>query len=694
LGELVRFSGLMLVWLLTAFMSAAVAEPQSRSVFIIDESDPSSGAPTTFSSTLRMTLNSVTPHVAVYGETLDLGRFTGPRHDDILRGYLQEKYRDVRFGVVIAVGLSAFELVKSFRPELWPGVPVVFAAIDEMSAARLKLDSDMTGIIMHRTINSMLSAARLLVPGLKGIAILGGSLERDAYRRQYLEELPALAAEIELTNLTGLPLAEQATRASQLPAKTAILYTSLFIDDAGTIYSSADALSAIAKVANRPIVIDVDTLVGRGATGGFVLNNVSYGREVASLTLRIIDGIDAAKIPAAVSEFTRPVFDWRQLKRWEINEETLPGSSEFRFREATAWEQYRAQIMIGLAMLLLQSGVISGLLFERRRRLASELVSSSRLTEIIRLNRVTTVEAISTSIAHELKQPLGAIMMNAQAAQHLLRADPPDVDRLQEILSDILSADQRADEIITHLRQLLKSKPELVLQEFDLNEVIRGAQHILESDAEKRGIAIKAELVHYALPMRADPVHLRQVILNLAMNAMDAMMNCASGERQMTFRSAPVGETGVMVTVSDTGPGISEDKLKSIFDPFVTSKDHGTGLGLSIARTIVEAYGGKIWAENALGGGAIFRFTLSLAEVKNRDRSVNALSRVTRPLTSAQQKGPDPLASLKPLDAAPAERTTTANTAEGGSPADFGKLIGEETAKWGKVVKLSSAKPD
>jgi signal transduction histidine kinase len=99
---------------------------------------------------------------------------------------------------------------------------------------------------------------------------------------------------------------------------------------------------------------------------------------------------------------------------------------------------------------------------------------------------------------------------------------------------------------------------------------------------------------------------------------------------------------GLMVTVSDTGPGISEDKLKRIFEPFVTSKDHGTGLGLSIARTIIESYGGKIWAENSLGGGAVFRFTLSLADVKNRDRSVSALSTVTRPVTSAQQKGPTP----------------------------------------------------
>jgi signal transduction histidine kinase len=114
--------------------------------------------------------------------------------------------------------------------------------------------------------------------------------------------------------------------------------------------------------------------------------------------------------------------------------------------------------------------------------------------------------------------------------------------------------------------------------------------------------------------MRADPVHLRQVILNLAMNAMDAMVNCAPDSRRMTFRSPPVGEAGAMVTISDTGSGIPEDKLKSIFEPFVTSKDQGTGLGLSIAHTIIETYGGKIWAENGPQGGAVFHLTLSLAD--------------------------------------------------------------------------------
>ena len=117
------------------------------------------------------------------------------------------------------------------------------------------------------------------------------------------------------------------------------------------------------------------------------------------------------------------------------------------------------------------------------------------------------------------------------------------------------------------------------------------------------------------LPVRADAVHLQQVILNLALNAMDAMLNCVPGSRKITLETMLVGQTEAEVSVSDTGPGIPNDKLKSVFDPFYTTKQHGTGLGLSIARTIIENYGGRIWAENKLRG-AVFRFTLPLAGVQ------------------------------------------------------------------------------
>jgi signal transduction histidine kinase len=162
---------------------------------------------------------------------------------------------------------------------------------------------------------------------------------------------------------------------------------------------------------------------------------------------------------------------------------------------------------------------------------------------------------------------------------------------------------------------LLRKRGQVELQQFDLSDAVRRAVSLLDHEASSRDVVLDVKQVQAVLPVRADAVHLQQVILNLALNAMDAMLNCVPGSRKITLETMLVGQTEAEVSVSDTGPGIPNDKLKSVFDPFYTTKPHGTGLGLSIARTIIENYGGRIWAENKLRG-AVFRFTLPLAGVQ------------------------------------------------------------------------------
>ena len=154
------------------------------------------------------------------------------------------------------------------------------------------------------------------------------------------------------------------------------------------------------------------------------------------------------------------------------------------------------------------------------------------------------------------------------------------------------------------------------MQDVDVNDVIQDVIHIVEPEAARRGVVVSADRRRTTLAVRADQVHLQQVMLNLAMNGMDAMLNCVPGRRRLAFQAAVIGESDVEVSVSDTGTGIPEEKLKGMFDSFVTAKPEGTGLGLSIARTIVETYGGKIWAENGVGGGAVFRFSLPLVKAQ------------------------------------------------------------------------------
>ncbi len=194
----------------------------------------------------------------------------------------------------------------------------------------------------------------------------------------------------------------------------------------------------------------------------------------------------------------------------------------------------------------------------------------------------------------------------------LLKVDPPDLTQIGEILSDIIRDEQRAGEIILGLRSLLNERKAADLQALDLNDTVPELIKIVTPEVVRREITLRTVLAPEALPVRADPIHMQQVIMNLVMNGIDAMEN-EPRPHNLTIRTRRDAERDVAeVRVSDSGTGIRQEDLTHIFDAFVTTKPQGTGLGLPIARTIIESYGGTIWAENRLRG-AVFCFTLPLA---------------------------------------------------------------------------------
>ena len=598
---------------LTAGLSPAAAwaaDPLPPAVLILYQSHSDGPWNPAFGAAVASTLNAGSERrFTVYTEHLDLSRFPGAQHREVLRSYLRDKYRDTPIGVPVAQGSSTLEFVMRSRAELWPAVPVIFASVDEETAARLNLPSYATGTTYKLPFHKMVAAAQVLVPNLKRIALVGDSWERQAVRPNYQAQIPPFAAQFEFIDLIGLPMTEIRKRVAVLPDDTAIIYMGLMLVGAGP----NEGLAAFAGVANRPIVIDAEYSIGYGGTGGFVAAPVPIAQATARIALRIFDGEAASKMRVVHGDFTTPVFDWRQLQRFGISESRLPAGSEVRFRPPGLWDQYYWGVMAALAVVLLQAAMIIWLLFERHRRQIAELEARRRLLEVIHLNRSATAGALSASVAHELNQPLGAILNNTEAAETLLTMNAPDMRQLKEILADIRRDDQRASEIIRHLRGLLK-RGEIELQNFDLNDAIGDAIRILEPEAMKRGVLLSTAQGQGTCAVRADQVHLQQVLLNLATNGMDAMSDCAPDKRRLEFRTVLRGVSEVEVSVSDSGTGIPKDKLNDIFETFYTTKRQGTGLGLSLARTLIETYGGRIWAENRGGGGAVLRFTLPRAE--------------------------------------------------------------------------------
>ncbi|MGH7301382.1 MAG: sensor histidine kinase, partial [Candidatus Rokuibacteriota bacterium] len=222
---------------------------------------------------------------------------------------------------------------------------------------------------------------------------------------------------------------------------------------------------------------------------------------------------------------------------------------------------------------------------------------------------VSTIGELTASLAHELNQPLTAILSNAQAAERILDSDTADLAEIREILGDIVEDDKRAGEVIHRLRGFLK-KGTLELSILDIGELVGQVARLVTSDAIIRNVAIRLELAPGLPPVGGDRVQLQQVVLNLLMNGLDAMRESGLGERTLVLRTSGAGSTGVVVAVEDSGVGIDVADLDHVFHAFYTTKPDGLGMGLAIARSIVEAHGGQLDARNNPQGGAIFSFTL------------------------------------------------------------------------------------
>lgn len=233
-----------------------------------------------------------------------------------------------------------------------------------------------------------------------------------------------------------------------------------------------------------------------------------------------------------------------------------------------------------------------------------------RLIEIARLTRRADAAAVASLFAHELNQPLAAILSNLETAELDVATLPARAGALKDILVDIRRDNLRAAQIIHHMQNLLRTE-EPEFQKIDLNDVVGVVHEILKSHATEAGVEMRMQPWQSMLAVRADPSWLQQVVLNLALNAMEATVNSSPGRRLIVMETRQVGPSKAELSVSDTGTGIPDQQLANIFEPFASERG-GSGLGLSTSRGIIEAFGGKIRARNKAGGGAIFQFTLPL----------------------------------------------------------------------------------
>jgi two-component system, LuxR family, sensor kinase FixL len=250
-----------------------------------------------------------------------------------------------------------------------------------------------------------------------------------------------------------------------------------------------------------------------------------------------------------------------------------------------------------------------GVSLDITRRKLAELEAHAHRNEAAHLLRVASLGELSSAMAHELKQPLMAIMSNAQAAQILLARDNVDLREIRDIINDILADDKRAGEVIDRLHGLVKRR-DFRPQPLEANQLIRDVLHMMNYELTSRSVQVVTELTADDLPIRGDRVQLQQVLINLILNAVDSMSQPPTNDRTLTLRSCRAAGNLIHISLADTGHGIPAGDEETIFESYYTTKSDGLGLGLSLSRSILMAHGGNLRAENQGSNGAIFHCSI------------------------------------------------------------------------------------
>jgi signal transduction histidine kinase len=511
--------------------------------------------------------------------------------------------------LIVAVAGIASAFARRHRAEMFPEAPLLFAGVDQRYLGSEPLGENETATAAINDFPRVVDEILQLLPQTRQLFVVTGSGALGQFwRRQLDEELKRFGGRLALDWLDDLSYENLLRRCASLPPNSAIYYVAFGTDAAGAAYADERVLADLHATANAPLFGAQSAYLGAGVVGGSLMSIEEMTRTSATAAARLLNGAAPKSIRVPPQLPGQPVFDWRELQRWDIPESRLPPGSVFRYRTPSLWSAYRGTVLSAVGVLAVQSLLIVGLLYQRGARRRAEIESRRHLALAADASRRETMSALTSSIAHEVGQPLSSMIHNAQALQMLVAANRATPEAMEEILSDIRTEGTQATQIIDRHRTMLRSR-QLDRTPIDLHAVINKSLALVAHDLSARQIEATANLSSNPCIISGDPVLLQQVLVNLVMNAMDAMAETPPARRRVTIRTE-VRAADVTLSVRDTGTGLPAQIKGTLFTPFVTTKAHGLGVGLTITRSIVDAHGGTIDAHNNPEGGATFTVTL------------------------------------------------------------------------------------
>jgi PAS domain S-box-containing protein len=666
----------------------------------------------------------------LFFEYLDLQRNRSAEYRQNLADSLRYKFAKSNADLIVAVHTEALNFLLDEGKGLFPDAPVfsylvVRPELIEAKNPRRRVLIRPQSLDMKGTLEialKMFSQTRRIV------FVTGTAAQRLEYQAK--RDFEPWRNKLEFDFTSDRSVEEILQSVASLPPQSIVIYCNVFSDKTGRTFIPRDVGKMVAKAANAPVFCLWDTLIGNGPIGGSLLSFEAEGTYAAKVVLDILDGKIVLTKPVAILPTSKTyMFDWQQLKRWNVNENILPKGSVLVNHVPTFLEQYKGLVIGVTATFLAQTLLVIGLLFQRTRKIRAEsslrqkteeldqffkvsldllciantdgyflrlnpvaekilgytrdelmarpffdfihpddlqrtqeVVSVQRLqhkvihfenryrckdgtytwldwssvpvgkmiyaaarditdrkeseieriqlrNELAHVQRVSTMGLLSSALAHELNQPLGAILNNASTAQILISKAKGGGTVFGDILSDIITDTMRAGEVIRKIRAIVK-KEQTRFEQWDLNLLIEEVVELYRNVFNIEKISIVLDLQKDVVPIRADRVQLQQVLMNLINNANEAMRKSSS--KKITIRSTMQSPDMIIVSISDSGTGIDEAKKDKLFEPFFTTKKDGLGIGLRICRSIIEEHGGRIWVENNPDAGATISFSLKV----------------------------------------------------------------------------------
>jgi signal transduction histidine kinase len=543
-----------------------------------------------------------------YEHSLEIARSSDANPEGPFVKYLDAVFADRQLDLIISIGAPAAAFVQRYRQQLFSTTPMLLTVVDQRRVQYSELTENDAVVAVSIDYLAAFENILRVLPDTKHVAVVVGSSPIEKFWQEEIgRQVQSLANRVTLTWYNNLSFDEILKNAATLPPRSAIFWELMIVDATGAVHEEGRALSKLHAVANAPIFSYTDAFFGREIVGGPHVPILEHGERVAEVAVRMLHGERPSDIKVSPVGFGPPKFDWREMQRWGISEQSLPPGSSIYFREPTIWQRHWDVFILIFAVLAFQSVLIAWLIHEHRRRHLAEVQSRNSMAELTYVNRLAAAGELSASIAHEVNQPLAGILARASAGLNWLRREKPDLAKAEASLQHIVEAAQHVGSIVSSVRAMFRKETNEKAR-IDLNDIIQSVLKIVRVDLRTSSIDLELSLKDDLPAVIGDTVQLQQVVLNLVINAIEAMLS--SQQRTLRIESKQYKPGSVDLLVADTGPGVDPSNVDEIFKPLFTTKSRGMGMGLAICRSIIEAHGGKIWVTPTSSGGSIFQIQL------------------------------------------------------------------------------------